>query len=1010
MYLNNHSCYSLKYGTVAPRDLLEIAAEWGVKRFALTDINNTSASLDFVRLSKKFDIDPVLGIDFRNGADQCFVALAMNRKGFLEINRYLSGHLHQNIPIPDRAPLFENVQIIYPFRKYNGFVLRHNESIGICAADLNKLRFSPYRNMSDKLVALQTGTFRNKRDFNSHRLLRAIDRNVLLSKLSIEDQSGPDCVFLSPDRLLNLYQEWPHLLENAQNILNLCSIDFEFGEEMQHKNQRTYTGSEKEDLQLLRQLCEDGMPYRYPHPDRALRERLEKEIDIIHKKGFVSYFLISWDIVRYAREKGYFYVGRGSGANSIVAYLLRITDVDPIDLNLFFERFINLYRKNPPDFDIDFSWTDRDDVTNYIFDRFDHVSLLATYSTFQYRATIRELGKVFGLPKHEIDTISGGRFYFNKLDDLAKLVIQYSRNIQDLPNHLSIHAGGILISEEPMHQYTATFLPPKGFPTTHFDMIVAEDIGLYKFDILSQRGLGKIKDALEIIKVNRPEAETIDIHDMKRFRADKEIKKRLREGKAIGCFYVESPAMRMLLQKLRVQDYLGLVAASSVIRPGVAKSGMMREYILRFRNPNRRPPEDDVMMKLMPETYGVMVYQEDVIKVAHYFAGLSLGEADVLRRGMSGKFRSREEFARVKEKFFSNCKEQGHSDEHTAEVWRQVESFAGYAFAKGHSASYAVESYQSLFLKAYYPIEYMVATINNGGGFYSSELYLNEARLHGAIVEEPCVNNSSALSRLDGKTIYLGFHRVRGIEHVSIDCLLESRYLQGPFKSLPDFISRVAISLEQLVLLIRAGAFRFTKMGKKALLWKAHFLLGHTKKTKPETTLFQPKPREFELPVLLTEDHEDAFDQMELFGFPLCNPFELLTANSIPEKTDLVASKFHDFIGKEIIVMGYLIHIKKTTTSNGKSMFFGTFLDREGSFLDTVHFPPYTEKYPFRGKGVYRVRGILIEEFGAMTIEVREMHMMPMIQDPRYSDISVYEKQMLLKAKKKRMTTTKSKS
>lgn len=1007
MYLNNHSYYSFKYGTVAPRELLEIASAWGIKRFALTDINNTSASLDFVRLSSKFGVEPILGVDFRNGANQCFVALAMNNQGFLEINRYLSGHLHKNIPIPDRAPLFENVQVIYPFSKYDGFKLRHNESLGVRPVDLNKLKFSPFRNMVDKLIALQTGTFRNKRDFNSHRLLRAIDGNVLLSKLSVEEQSHQDCVFLSPGNLLNVYHEWPHLPENAQRILDLCHIDFDFGEDMDHKNQRTYTGSEKEDLLLLRQLCEEGMPYRYPNPDDALMQRLEKEIDIIHKKDFVSYFLISWDLVRYARDKGYFYVGRGSGANSIVAYLLRITDVDPIDLDLFFERFINLYRKNPPDFDIDFSWTDRDDVTKYIFDRFSHVSLLATYSTFQYRATIRELGKVFGLPKHEIDTISGGRFDFSKLDDLSKLVIQYSRNIQDLPNHLSIHAGGILISEKPMHQYTATFLPPKGFPTTHFDMIVAEDVGLYKFDILSQRGLGKIKDTLEIIKVNRPEAEDIDIHDMKRFRADVEIKKRLREGKAIGCFYVESPAMRMLLQKLRVQDYLGLVAASSVIRPGVAKSGMMREYILRFRNPDRRPPETDVMMQLMPETYGVMVYQEDVIKVAHYFAGLSLGEADVLRRGMSGKFRSREEFARVKEKFFTNCIEQGHSKEHTVEVWRQVESFAGYAFAKGHSASYAVESYQSLFLKAYYPIEYMVATINNGGGFYSSELYLNEARLHGAIVEEPCVNNSGALSRLEGKTIYLGLHRIRGMENVSVKCLLESRTLQGPYRSLPDFISRVAIALEQLVLLIRAGAFRFTQLGKKALLWKAHFLLGHTKKNRPATTLFQPTPREFELPVLLTEDHEDAFDQMELLGFPLCNPFELLTSSSSNE--GIPATKFKEHIGKLITVMGYLIHIKKTTTSNAKTMYFGTFLDREGSFLDTVHFPPYSNKYPFRGKGVYQVKGILLEEFGAMTIEVREMHMMSMIQDPRYADISVYEKQMLQKAKKQRMTTSKRK-
>lgn len=958
--------------------------------------------MDFVRLAPGYGVEPVLGVDFRNGVRPCFVALAMNMRGFLEINRFLSGHLHRGEPIPGRAPLFEHVQVIYPFSVYTGFPLRPNEFIGVASSNLNKLRFSSWRANPEKLVALHTATFRHKRDMNTHRLLRAIDRNVLLSKLPPEEQSVPGCFFVGVQDLLEAYKDWPHLPQNAERILSLCRFELDLRGDVSQKNQRTYTGSEEEDLRLIRKLCEEGLPYRYPNSDPALLERLEKEIDIIHRKGFVSYFLISWDIVRYARHKGYFYVGRGSGANSMVAYLLRITDVDPIDLDLFFERFINLYRTNPPDFDIDFSWTDRDDVTRYIFERFRHVALLATYSTFQFRATVRELGKVFGLPKQEIDRISSGRFVYERLDELSKLVIRYSKYIHDFPSHLSIHAGGILISEEPMEQYTATFMPPKGFPTTQFDMITAEDVGLYKFDILSQRGLGKIKDSLDIIRDNHPGSEPIDIHDMNRFRSDEQIKSNLRQGKAIGCFYVESPAMRMLLQKLKVDDYLGLVAASSVIRPGVARSGMMREYILRFRNPARRPPPDDVMMRIMPETYGVMVYQEDVIKVAHYFAGLDLGEADVLRRGMSGKFRSREEFAQVQEKFFENCRKQGHSDELSAEVWRQIESFAGYAFAKGHSASYAVESYQSLFLKSYYPIEYMVATINNGGGFYSPELYLNEARLYGAVVEEPCVNRSSALSIVQGKTIILGFHRIRSMDYASMECILESRNYQGPFQSLPDFISRVAISLDQLVLLIRAGAFRFTGFNKKALLWKAHFLLGHTKKSKPERTLFQQEPREYHLPELLTEAHEDAFDQMELFGFPLCNPFELL---SQVKREGITTRDLERCAGKNITALGYLIHLKKTTTGSGKLMYFGTFLDCEGGFLDTVHFPPYTTKYPFRGKGIYRIEGVVMEEFGAFTIEVRAMQLLPMIQDPRYADISVYEQQMLRQARKQRMNT-----
>ena len=251
-------------------------------------------------------------------------------------------------------------------------------------------------------------------------------------------------------------------------------------------------------------------------------------------------------------------------------------------------------------------------------------------------------------------------------------------------------------------------------------MVIAEDVGLYKFDILGQRGLAKIKEALQIIAKNHPNDPAIDIHDIRRFKTDARVNNMVKEAQCLGCFYVESPAMRMLLKKLQVDNYLGLVAASSIIRPGVAQSGMMREYILRHRYPERRKEAHPVLYDLMPETYGVMVYQEDVIKVAHHYAGLTLGEADVLRRAMSGKFRSRSEFNKVQQKFMDNCAVKGYALATTESIWRQIESFAGYAFAKGHSASYAVESYQTLFLKAYYPLEYMVAVLNNGGGFLSS--------------------------------------------------------------------------------------------------------------------------------------------------------------------------------------------------------------------------------------------------------------------------------------------------
>jgi DNA-directed DNA polymerase III PolC len=982
MYLNCHSYYSLRYGTIKPEQLLAIASENSLQTLALTDINNTSACLDFVRLSRKYKIKPVLGVDFRNRTQQQFILIAKNNNGFYNINTYLSKFLHNTaLKIPEQAPQLDDTFVVYPYQHNKKYNLKANEFLGIKPQDLNHLKFSEWNTFRSKLVILQTVSFQNKKGFNTHRLLRAIDNNTLLSKLPKNEQGKETDIMLPFEELKNCYHEFPELIKNTSSLLDNCTIEFDFSQNTPN-NQKSYTNNELLDYKLLEKLTYQGLHYRYKKPGERIFKRIEKELHIIKEKGFVSYFLINWKILKYARSKGYFYVGRGSGANSIIAYLLRITDVDPVELDLYFERFINLYRKNPPDFDIDFSWTDRDDVTEFIFKRFKNTALITVYNTFKYKASVRELGKVFGLPKSEIDILSSGKYNFDQLDRLSQLVLKYSTYINGFPNYLGIHAGGIIISEKPIHFYGATFMPPKGFATTQFDMVVAEDIGLYKFDILSQRGLGKIKDAVNIAAYNHPKKTPIDIHDIKRFKQDEKIKNLLRNAKAIGCFYVESPAMRMLLKKLQVDNYLGLVAASSVIRPGVAKSGMMREYIMRYRHPERRKDAHPVLLDIMPETYGVMVYQEDVIKVAHYFGGLTLGEADMLRRGMSGKFRSREEFLKVKKQFFDNCKNDGKPEDLTTDVWRQIESFAGYAFAKGHSASYAVESYQSLFLKAYFPLEYMVATINNFGGFYRTELYVHEARMHGGIIEAPCINKSYSQTIIEGETIFLGFMFLHALEKKTIKRLIKEREQHGLFQSLDDFIDRVPISVEQIAILIKINAFRFTGVNKRELLWEAHLKISKTHIQEHIITLFKTEKINYKTPQLTSSDLENAFDEIELLGFPLCNPFDLLENQS---SSPLRANQLLSYKNKTITIEGYLVTTKNTGTSNGKRMFFGTFLDRDGYFIDTVHFPPVAAKFPFRGKGVYTITGKVLEDFDCVNIEVSFMERKAVIEDPRYA-------------------------
>ena len=1008
MHVHCHSWFSLRYGLMQPRELLTEAQNAGITTLALTDINNTSAHWDFVRLAPEYGIRPVVGIDFRNkGNDDglpLYIGLANNPDGYARLCAHLNRHLNEHQSFSDVVPEIQDVAFICPWERWKARLedsadLRPegSEWIGVRPWEQSELRLMASNPILknripwERLIALHTFTFRHKRDWNCHRILRAVDRNELLSRLPKTATGHAYDRVLSPANFYQTFAEFPEWVERSEALLNVCSAALPVPEHGRfHNNQHTYTESEDSDEQLIRVLCAEGLAYRYPDHEESVLERMEMELRIIRQQGYLSYFLINWDITSYARSKGYFYVGRGSGANSLVAYLLRITDVDPIELDLYFERFINLYRTNPPDFDIDFSWTDRDDVTAYIFKRFPHVALVGAYSTFQYRAVVRELGKVFGLPKHDIDRIADGKINPVSSDEMEHFVIRYAGYLQDFPNALTIHACGVLIADRPLHHFGGTFMPPKGFPTTQYDMVVAEDIGLYKFDILSQRGLGKIRDTIDMIAEDQPEvAAQIDIHDMSRFKRDSKVQSMLRNALAVGCFYVESPAMRMLMRKLQVDNYLGLVAASSVIRPGVARSGMMKAYIERHRDPEKRSDAHPVLMELMPETYGVMVYQEDVIKVAHHFAGMDLGEADVLRRGMSGKFRSREEFAKARETFILKALDKGRKPSLVEEVWRQVESFAGYAFAKGHSASYAVESYQSLFLKAHWPLHYMAACINNFGGFYRTEFYVHEARMVGGRIEAPCLNRGGWEACVDAaqQRIYLGFNLVRGAQAQTVANVIEQRDAHGPYQSLEDCIERNGIALEQCLILIRCGGFRFTGKDAKQLQWEAHFLLGQVRKGQEEATLFTPDISRFTLPEFEHNELEKAFDQIELFGFPLVSPFRLLTAESTRQLENAVRSEaLSDCIGKTVDVIGYLVTVKETQTARRERMAFGCFVDVEGQWIDTVHFPPSLKQYGFRGRGIYRIRGPVREEFNCLHVEALFMEKLAYISDPRYSE------------------------
>lgn len=978
MYLNCHSFHSLRYGTIPLNELVEQAVLYGVKAMALTDINTVTGIYDFIKACEAVNIKPIVGIDFRCDGKQLYIGLAKNRKGIAEMNCLLTKHNLDNTLLPKQAPNFENVIVIYPFENVPD-ELKGNEFIGVGPAQINQLYNYVWKRRIAKMVVLQSVTCRTKKEFNLHKILRAIDLNIIGSKLNESDYCKVAETMVPVANLVEKYIHYPAIIQNTQAIIEACNFEYDFNTP---KNKKHYTTNKHDDIALLTQLAYEGMVRRYGSENLEAKARVEKELKVINELEFSGYFLITWDIVQYSINQGFLHIGRGSGANSIIAYCLDITNICPLELDLYFERFLNVNRKSPPDFDIDWSWRERDTILTYIFNKYgrDHVAFCGTNVEFKYRSIFREVGKVFGLPKEELDQLAKNPMQKHHKNAVVKMVQEYGIMLEKYPNQRSMHSCGIIISEEPITNFTALEMPPKGFPIVQFDMHVAEDIGFDKFDILSQRGIGHIDDTVKLIKENQ--GIDVDIRDTSISKNEKVCNALLSEGKTIGCFYIESPAMRGLLRRLKCDNYKVLVAASSIIRPGVAQSGMMKEYIFRHNYPDKFEYFHDVFKEQLGETYGIMVYQEDVIKIALHYGGLPAADGDILRRAMSGKGRSKAALQKVKDDFFASCKKQGHAEQLSQEIYRQIESFAGYSFCKAHSASYAVESYQSLYLKTYYPIEFMTAVINNFGGFYRTEVYIHEAKMSGAKIHNPCVNLSETQTNVHGKNIYLGFQHLKSLNSNTSELIVNERKNNGKYQSLEDFINRIPIGIETLQLLIFIGAFRFTGKRKNELLIIARLILINFKPEDRNLLLLREPVKEYQLPVLERSPFEDAFDEIELLDFPVSvTPFNLLQTSY---RGDVMAKDLTKHHKKTVRMLAYLISRKHVPTKRG-DMYFGTWIDAQGDFFDTAHFADCLLSYPFKGGGCYLLLGQVEVDYHFPTVTISKMEKMPFIPDPRYA-------------------------
>jgi len=531
------------------------------------------------------------------------------------------------------------------------------------------------------------------------------------------------------------------------------------------------------------------------------RQRARHELDAVEASGFAPYFLIVHDVVEFARRRGILHNLRGSGASSFLTYLLGIAHINPLEFDLYFERFLNRGRPDPPDIDIDFDSRRRDEVLTYVLDRYGRgqtgAAFVCSLKNFRARSALYETARAFGIPPQEARSMSQRVPYFAEPEFLRKDapasgcldIWKLASELDGVHAEISLHVGGVILTPAPAERYLPLDVSAKGFRMCHFDKDAVEDLRLIKLDLLSVRGLAAISGAKEALGLQTLPA------------ADPKIYRMLGGGKTIGCFQVESPAMMNLLRRMKPGNVHELTQALALVRPGPTESGM-KEALLRGREGKERR-RDASLQGILPETDGILLYEEQVMQIAERVAGMPPEEGDLLRRSLKRKGGSPE----LRMRFLHGAGRRGYAAGEVEKLWKTMEKFSSYSFNKAHSASYAHMACQAVYLKAHHTVPYMAAVLNAGGGYYGPEEYIEESKRLGIRILPPDVNRSGRGFEVEGGSIRVGFSAIKGLAVKVIDRILGERTAGGEFLSVEDFLIRIGLSKSDLLSLIRAGVF-----------------------------------------------------------------------------------------------------------------------------------------------------------------------------------------------------------
>jgi len=714
----------------------------------------------------------------------------------------------------------------------------------------------------------------------------------------------------------------------------------------------------------------------YGQVTHKISSRLENELRVIETLGYEDYFLVVWDLVKFAEEKGIRHAGRGSAADSAVAYCLGITDVDAIAQNLLFERFLSLERGEKPDIDVDFDARRRDEVTAYVYQKYgsDHVASVATYNTFQGRSAIRDAGKAMGYSEEEIDVlakrlpymrVSSMKEAFKIYPELSSLnipqarlktLIQVAERLTGLPRFLSTHLGGVVISKSPITSFSPLERSAKGVTILQFDKDDVEDLGLVKIDLLSLRTLGAIEDSLEYIKGDTSQSE---LDYLKIPLDDEDTFKRLRRADTVGVFQLESPAQKALQARLGAKNIEDIVASVALIRPGPIKGDMVEPFIKRRRGEEGIAYLDSRLEPILRKTYGVILFQEQVIEIASIIAGFTPGEADGLRRVMTHG-RSFDEMQRIGETFVRKAVERGVDEEVARKIFDSMQGYASYGFCEAHARAFGTSAYKTAYLIEHYPAQFFAAILNNQPmGFYPVSTVCVEARRHGVPILGPSINRSEKDVTVENGCIRIPLKMIREMTEKAADDILAARTKYGPFESFSDFTRKVKLDFNVLRSLILCGAFDEMDLSRRALLWSlSQRTEADSSKSEPllepDETIRTAQYAHCEKHCLdpSKEDSSADFSLAEKIGFEYeilgtgvsGHPMEIWR-NTLKKRGFSKSSDLPGLLPGEFITVGGIpVRPHRPPTKSGKTVVFLSLEDEDG-LIDVTCFENVYKRY-----------------------------------------------------------------